>query len=410
MAGLRRREFIAAAGSTAMAWPFAARGQPPAMPVIGFLNSGSASLYPDRLRAFRQGLGAAGYAEGRNVVIEFKWAESQYNRLPALVTELIHRPVAVIVGNHDPALAAKAAIRTVPIAFATGGDPVLAGLVTSLNRPGGNVTGVHFLASVLGAKRLELLAQVVPRAATIAMLSNANSPDTEAERRDVQAAAQAVGQQIVAQDVSNDREIETAFATFLQRGAGALLAGTGGFLFSHGERLVALSARHRLPASCGNRETAMAGGLISYGADKEAARMFGRQVLVLPAGTPSEIDTTFATLRQRRATALLVGSAPFFTGRRQQIVALAARDAIPAMYINREFVADGGLMSCGNNPADAYRRAGVYAGRILKGASPSELPIDQATKFEFVINLKTAKALGLEIPPTLLARADEIIE
>jgi ABC-type uncharacterized transport system substrate-binding protein len=328
MAGLRRRDFIAAVASTAVAWPCAVRAQQPAMPVIGFLNSGSASLYPDRLRAFRQGLGAAGYVEGRNVVIEFRWGESQYNRLPGLITELIRRPVAVIVGNHDPALAAKAATKTVSIVFATGGDPVLAGLVTSLNRPGGNVTGVHFLASVLGAKQLELLSQLVPKAATIAMLSNANSPDTEAERRDVQAAAQAIGQQIVALDVSNDHEIETAFATFLQRGAGALLAGTGGFLFSHAERLVALSARHRLPASYGNRETAMAGGLMSDGADI----------------------------------------------------------------------------------ADAYRLAGLYAGRILNGEKPQDLPVMRSTKFEFVLNLNSAKSLGLDIPEKMLALPDEVIE
>jgi putative ABC transport system substrate-binding protein len=324
---IARRKFIAAVGGTAVAWPFAARTQQPAMPVVGFLRSTSAADSTQLVTAFRQGLKNVGFVEGQNVAIEYRWADNNLDRLPALVAELISRPVAVIVGNNAAVFAAKAATTTVPIVFAYGSDPVQDGLVTSLNRPGGNVTGVIFFAA-LGAKRLELLHQLVPQATKIGMFVNPNTPETEAERKDVQAAAQAIGRQLIIIEINSDRDIDTAFATFVQRGAGALLIGTGPFLLSHREKLVALAARY----------------------------------------------------------------------------------ALPACYFVREFVADGGLMSYGTSIIDAYRQAGIYAGRILNGEKPSDLPVMQSTKFEFVINLKTAKALGLNVPQSLLVAADEVIE
>jgi putative tryptophan/tyrosine transport system substrate-binding protein len=326
---IRRRELIAALGGAAT-WPLAARAQQAGIAVIGFLNSGSPTGSAHLAAAFRQGLKETGYVEGQNVQIEYRWAEAQFDRLPALATDLVHRRVSVIAGTTTPAaLAAKAATSRIPIVFTTAVDPIAAGLVVSLNQPGGNATGVNNYVSALGAKRLELLHELVPNAAVIGMLvENPIYPDAQSQWKDVKEAARITGQQVYAVNVSSDGDFNSAFAT-----------------------LVGLNVR-----------------------------------------------------------ALLVAPDILFLIRRDQLVKLAARHGIPAIYSQREFVLAGGLMGYGPNVGDGYRQAGIYTGRILKGANPSDLPVMQPTKFELVINMKAAKELGLEIPPKLLALADEVIE
>jgi putative ABC transport system substrate-binding protein len=324
---LRRREFIGLL-SGAAAWPLAARAQQPAMPVIGFLNSALSREYAHVAAAFRQGLSEAGYVEGRNVLVEYRYAENHYDRLPALAADLVRREVTVIAANTPAAPAAKKETTTIPIVFVTASDPVAAGFVASLNRPGGNLTGVALLNDEIGAKRLQMLHEMIPTATVIALLINPTHPSAEIQTRDVQA----------------------------------------------------------------------------------AARTLGLQLHPLHASTEREFDTTFSTLLQRRVGALMIGSDGFLINRSEQLAALALRHAVPAIFLYREFVATGGLMSYGSSLTDGYRLMGVYTGRILKGEKPADLPVQQPTKLDLIINLQTAKALGLTVPPSLLVRADELIE
>ena len=325
-----RREFITLL-SGAAAWPLAARAQQPAMPVIGFLGTDSPELYAFRLRAFREGLRETGYVEGGNVAFEYRWVEGHSDRFPALLAELVSLKVNLIgaFGSNSPALAAKAATATIPILFASAGDPVAVGLVASLSRPGGNITGVTSLAVQLGAKQLEVLHELVPTATSIALLVNPTNPTN-------------------ADTLSRDLQV--------------------------------------------------------------AARTRGVELHVLHASTESDFDTAFASLRQLRASALIIASDAFFNSRTQLLTALAARHAVPTIYPYREYVSAGGLVSYGDSLRDSYRLVGIYAGRILKGEKPADLPVLQSTKVELFINLKTAKALGLTVPLALLARADEVIE
>jgi len=326
---MRRREFITLLGGAAAAWPLAARAQQPKIPVIGFLRPTPAAGFEYILNAFRQGLNDAGCVEGKNVAIEYRWADNQPDRLPGLAADLVRRQLAAIVGAGTGAPhAAKAATATTPIIFVMGADPVRTGLVGSLNRPGGNITGVVFIVAALAAKLLGLLHELVPAASVVAVLRDPNFLEFEAESRDLEEAGRAFGRQILMVNAAHEREFNAAFATVVHAGAGGLL----------------------------------------------------------------------------------IGASPFFFSQRRQLVALAGRHALPTVYNQREYAEVGGLISYGPSQTDAYRRAGVYVGRILKGEKAGDLPVEMGTKFELVINLATAKAFGFEIPPLLLARADEVIE
>ena len=327
---MQRRAFITFFAGAAVARPLAARAQQKGMPVIGFLGSTPPGPYAPFVAAFRQGLSEGGYIDGRNVAIEYRWADGHYDRLPALAADLVRQRVAVILatGSTAPALAAKAATAEIPIVFESGGNPVAAGLVASLNRPSGNVTGITVLFSALVPKRLDLLHQLVPKAAVLGALVNPNYPEADLQRRELQ----------------------------------------------------------------------------------EAAKTLGRPIEVQDANTPTEIEAAFAVLVERKADALLIANDPTFLSLRDQIITLAARHTVPTIYGLRQYADEGGLVSYGPSLTEALRQGGIYVSRILNGAKPAELPVMQPTVFELVINLKTATALGLDIPPTLLAQADEVIE
>jgi putative tryptophan/tyrosine transport system substrate-binding protein len=327
--GIGRRQFISALGSAAVARPLEARAQQQAMPVIGFLSSNSPEPFTKQVAAFRRGLNEIGFTEGQNVAIEYRWAEGQYDQLPALASDLVRRQVAAIAAGGPPAArAAKAATTTIPIVFLVGGDPVKSGLVASLSRPGGNVTGVALLINELAPKQLEVLRELIPKATSIGALVNPDNPATETDMKELQG----------------------------------------------------------------------------------AARAMGLELFILDAKAESDIDAAFATLVQKQAGGLVVVSDPYMFDRRAYIAALATRHALPTIYPLRDFAAAGGLMSYGSSLTDAYRLQGVFVGQILKGATPADLPAQESTKVELVINLKTAKALGLTVPLTLLGRADEVIE
>jgi putative ABC transport system substrate-binding protein len=325
---LGRRELFSLLGGAAAAWPLAARGQQPVLPVVGFLRSTAAASSAHLVEAFRRGLAEAGFVEGQNVTIDYRWADDQDDRLAALTADLVRRQAAVIVTNSIGVRVAKMVTATTPLVFVAGSDPVRTGLVPSLNRPGGNVTGVTFTIIDLVAKQLGLLHELVPKADVVAVLRNPNQPELEYEMSDAE----------------------------------------------------------------------------------EAGRVIGRKILIVKAAGEAEFNAAFATIVQAGAGALLVRGGPVFLNRRRLLVTLANRYALPASYVTSDYPEVGGLMSYGPSQTDAYRRAGIYAARILKGAKPGDLPVDQATRFDLVINLATAKALGLEVPPTLLARADEVIE
>ena len=326
---MRRREFVTLLGGTVVVWSFAARAQQPAMPVIGFINAGSAPQWAHLVAAFRKGLQEVGFTEGQNAVIEYRWAEGKYDRLPTMAADLVRRGVTVIAsgGGDLPALAAMEATKTIPIVFTSGGDPVKSGLVKSLNRPGGNITGVGSFTLVTGSKRLGVLHELM-HPATVAVFSDPQNPSGHIEMEDLQS----------------------------------------------------------------------------------TAKIYNQRLLVLNITSAADINSAFDTIGEQHAGSLVVPSGALFTSQREKIVELAARHAIPTIFAQREFVDIGGLMSYGVSFPDVYRQLGVYTGRVLKGEKPTDLPVLQPTKFEFIINLKTVKALGLEFPPTLLATADEVIE